>query len=268
MPAITDSGRPNRRLWLIVETSRVTRVTRSPELAASTRPNGRPSTVRTTYSRASASTSWPNSTDIRSARKVISAWTTITPATARASPFMVAASVAGAAARSTSSPSSRGTTRPDSAARACRISRATTANRRVRTIRRKNVQTAWRLATGNPRSGRRDDAKYSTARRSRSRCRPRHALSRNRSEPSRGGSSASGTRGGGGVLRQVSAELRRPVCSSVIVHPPRHRGRGPPPSGTRRCPAAAPHGSRTPPRSCRTAGPPDRRDATATARWS
>ena len=57
--AITVSGRPKRMVWLIVLTSRVTRVTRSPELALSTRPSGRPSTVRTMCSRASASTSWP-----------------------------------------------------------------------------------------------------------------------------------------------------------------------------------------------------------------
>ena len=55
--AITVSGRPKRMVWLIVLTSRVTRVTRSPELALSTRPSGRPSTVRTMCSRASASTS-------------------------------------------------------------------------------------------------------------------------------------------------------------------------------------------------------------------
>ena len=57
IPAITDSGRPKRTLMLIVLTSRVTRVTRSPVLALSTFPKGSPSTVRTTYSRASASKS-------------------------------------------------------------------------------------------------------------------------------------------------------------------------------------------------------------------
>ena len=35
MPAITDSGKPKRTLMLIVLTSRVTRVTRSPVLALS-----------------------------------------------------------------------------------------------------------------------------------------------------------------------------------------------------------------------------------------
>ena len=70
--------------------SRVTRVTRSPVLAPSTRPSGRASTVRTMYSRASASRSWPKSTDIRSARKVSRACITTTAATASASPFTVA----------------------------------------------------------------------------------------------------------------------------------------------------------------------------------
>ena len=48
----------------------------------------------------------------------------------------------------------------DSAASAWSTSSATTADRRVRTILLKNAQTACRFATGKPRSGRRDDAKY------------------------------------------------------------------------------------------------------------
>ena len=90
--AITDSGRPKRTLWLIVLTSRVTRVTKSPVLALSTFPRGRPSTVRTTYSRASESRSWRNSVDIHSAKKVRIACSNA-PAPASASPFSVFARV-------------------------------------------------------------------------------------------------------------------------------------------------------------------------------
>ena len=56
MLATIDSGRAQRTLSLIVPTSRVTRVTRSPELALSTRESGNRRIARTTYSRAEAST--------------------------------------------------------------------------------------------------------------------------------------------------------------------------------------------------------------------
>ncbi len=159
MMAITVSGRPKRMVWAIVPTSRVTRVTRSPELALSTRPSGSASTVRTTYSRAAASTSWPKTAEVRRARKIITAWTTTTPATASASPFRVAANVPGAAAWSTRPPRIRGTISPAIAARACSTSSTVTATLRRRTRSAKKRPTSLRSATGSARSGRRDSAK-------------------------------------------------------------------------------------------------------------
>ena len=97
---------------LIVLTSRVTRVTRSPVLALSTLPSGSPRTVRTTYSRASDNKSWPKITDIHSAKKIKKACITTTPATASASPLRVAVEVPPAETVSTNEPRMSGTTRP------------------------------------------------------------------------------------------------------------------------------------------------------------
>ncbi len=54
VPATTVWGRAQRTLSLIVPTSRVTRVTRSPDDAASTRDSGSRRIARTTCSRAAA----------------------------------------------------------------------------------------------------------------------------------------------------------------------------------------------------------------------
>ena len=67
-------GTPYWTERLIVPTSRVTRVTRSPVLALSTRPSGSARIVRTTYSRADDSRSWPKIVEVRWARKVSRAW--------------------------------------------------------------------------------------------------------------------------------------------------------------------------------------------------
>ena len=93
--AITDSptvssemiaiGRPYWTDRLIVPTSRVTRVTRSPVLALSTWPSGSRRMVRTMYSRADASRSWPNRVEVRWARNVRNAWATTTTTTSSAS---------------------------------------------------------------------------------------------------------------------------------------------------------------------------------------
>ena len=217
--ATTASGRPNRTLSLIVATSRVTRVTRSPELALSTLPSGSRSTVATTYSRAAASRSCPKITDISRAKNVRAAWTTTTPATATAKLVSTAAAVPGSAAWSTMAPRIRGTTSPATAASACKINRAMTRSRRVRSMWTANATTAGRSATGSPRSGRRLPAKYSRARCSRRRWRARQARSRSRSRPSRGGMSSGGTAGGSGAVRQVSAEPGSQVCVSVMWCP-------------------------------------------------
>ena len=81
-----DIGTPYCTDRLIVPTSRVTRVTRSPLLALSTLPSGRERIVRTMYSRADDNRSWPNTVDVRWARNVSRAWvqTTATISTARA----------------------------------------------------------------------------------------------------------------------------------------------------------------------------------------
>ena len=63
-------GTPYCTERLIVPTSRVTRVTRSPVLALSTAPSGSRRIVRTMNSRAVESRSWPKSVDVRCATKV------------------------------------------------------------------------------------------------------------------------------------------------------------------------------------------------------
>src|SRR4029453_13991454 len=216
IPAITDSGRPKRTLMLIVDTSRVTRVTRSPVLALSTLPNGSPRTVCTTYSRASDSKSWPKITDTHSAKKVKIACIATTPVTASARPSSVDAKVPPADAASTSEPRMRGTIRPATPASACSSSSAVIIKRRLLSKRAVKALTSRRSATGSPRSGLRESAKNSSARRSRSRWRRRSARSRDANEPLSGGNNTSGTCGVGGVDRQVSAEPSKPICSSAI----------------------------------------------------
>ena len=78
-------GTPYCTERLMVPTSRVTRVTRSPLLALSTRPSGRARIVRTMYSRADDSRSWPKTVEVRWARNVSSAWAQTTPTISRAS---------------------------------------------------------------------------------------------------------------------------------------------------------------------------------------
>src|SRR6478752_10680553 len=70
MLATIASGRAQRTLSLIVPTSRVTRVTRSPELALSTRDSGSRRIARTMYSRAVARTLWPSTVEEILAAKV------------------------------------------------------------------------------------------------------------------------------------------------------------------------------------------------------
>ena len=101
---------------LIVPTSRVTRVTRSPLLALSTRPSGRARIVRTMYSRADDSRSWPNTVDVRWATNVSRAWAQTTPTISRASELSDDAA-SPATVSLISEPSRRGTTRPVAAAR-------------------------------------------------------------------------------------------------------------------------------------------------------
>ena len=87
-------GRPYCTARLMVPTSRVTRVTRSPVLALSTWPSGSRRMVRTMYSRADASRSCPKSVEVRWAKKVKSACMITTPTTSsatrsRPAPFAV-----------------------------------------------------------------------------------------------------------------------------------------------------------------------------------
>ena len=58
-------GTPYCTARLIVPTSRVTRVTRSPVLAPSTRPSGSRRITSTMYSRADDSRSWPKIVEVR-----------------------------------------------------------------------------------------------------------------------------------------------------------------------------------------------------------
>ncbi len=76
--AMTAMGRPVWTARLIVPTSRVTRVTRSPVLAPSTRLSGSRKIVSTTYSRIEANRFWPNSVEVSWPAKVNAAWATTT----------------------------------------------------------------------------------------------------------------------------------------------------------------------------------------------
>ena len=86
-PEMIAIGTPYCTERLIVPTSRVTRVTRSPLLALSTRPSGSARIVRTMYSRADDSRSWPKTVEVRWARNVSRAWVQTTPTTSRARVF-------------------------------------------------------------------------------------------------------------------------------------------------------------------------------------
>ena len=147
-------GTPYCTERLMVPTSRVTRVTRSPVLAPSTAPSGRRRIVRTMNSRAVESRSWPKSVEVRWARNVNAACASTTPTITRASwsrerptPSTVVL---------TSSPSSRGTTSPAPAARALSTTRAANAPRRRDSRSRKKASTSRLPATGQPRSGLRE----------------------------------------------------------------------------------------------------------------
>ncbi len=149
-------GTPYCTERLMVPTSRVTRVTRSPVLALSTAPSGSRRIVRTMNSRAVESRSWPKSVDVRCATKV-------KPACASTTPTITSASwPSGRPVPSTvvltSSPSSRGTTRPAPAASALSTTSAAKARRRVRNRSLKKAKTSLLPATGQPRSGLRDAA--------------------------------------------------------------------------------------------------------------
>ena len=159
--AITDSatvssemiaiGRPNWTARLMVPTSRVTRVTRSPVLALSTWPSGRRRIVCTTYSRADASRSCPKSVEVRWAKKVKSACVTTTPTTSSATWSRPAPSAF--TVRSTRLPSSRGTTSAVAAVSPLSTTRVTKARRRSAMRLLAKRRTARSPATGQPRSG-------------------------------------------------------------------------------------------------------------------
>ena len=102
-------GTPYCTERLIVPTSRVTRVTRSPVLAPSTRPRGSRRIVSMMYSRAEASRSWPNSVEVRWPRKVNSDCATTTARITSASEVTPDAEVSPETVRSIRSPSRRGT---------------------------------------------------------------------------------------------------------------------------------------------------------------
>ena len=151
-PSRMNDGRASRAAPLIVCTSRVTRVTRSPELAASMRDSGSASTNRTTFSRAVASTLCPNTTDSRFAANVVKAWTTTMPATTAAS-LSSCTSSPPMVAWSTRSPSSFGTARPATAASTLPTTSPMNSPRRDATSSFTNRTAADDGATGRPRTG-------------------------------------------------------------------------------------------------------------------
>ena len=104
---ITAIGTPYCTARLIVPTSRVTRVTRSPVLAPSTRLSGSRRIVPTTYSRADASRSCPKSVEVICPANVNSVWASTTATITRARAPMPSAGPL-AVTRSTSTPSSFG----------------------------------------------------------------------------------------------------------------------------------------------------------------
>ena len=149
-------GTPYCTERLIVPTSRVTRVTRSPVLALSTAPSGSLRIVRTMNSRALDRRSCPNSVDVRWARNVKPAWASTTPMMMRAS--WLSERPPPSTVVLTSSPSRRGTTSPAPAASALSTTSVANARLRLRTRSRKKASTSWLPATGQPRVGLRDAA--------------------------------------------------------------------------------------------------------------
>jgi hypothetical protein len=147
-------GTPYCTERLMVPTSRVTRVTRSPVLALSTAPSGSRRIVRTMNSRAVDSRSWPNSVEVRCATKVNAACaitTTMMTSASWPSGRPVPSTVV-----LTSSPSRRGTMSPATAARPLSTTSAANALRRLDSRSRKKASTSRLPATGHPRSGLRD----------------------------------------------------------------------------------------------------------------
>ena len=154
-PEMIAIGTPYCTERLMVPTSRVTRVTRSPLLALSTRPSGRARIVRTMYSRAEETRSWPKTVEVRWATNVSDAWAQTTQTTSTARVLRDDAALP-ATVLLISSPSSRGTTRPVAAARPLSTTRAANILRRSRSRLPAKASTALLSATGQPRSGLRD----------------------------------------------------------------------------------------------------------------
>ena len=182
---------------LIVLTSRVTRVTRSPVLALSTLPSGSPSTVRhhvLTGLREQILSEERRHPQREEGQDRLHDDDT---ENCQLKAVQRGCRVPGADALSTSEPRMRGTTRPAMAANACNTSSAVIIARRVRKSRAAKAPTSRRSATGNPRSGFREAAKNSSARRWRSRWRCRHARNRDAGEPLLSGVNSSGSAGVG-----------------------------------------------------------------------
>ena len=175
VPAVIDWGSAQRTDSLIVPTSRVTRVTRSPEPADSTRESGSRRIARTISSRAAASRPCPSSVEVTWAANVISPCRTTIPATTSAMEFAAASAAScrpaatSATVESTRAPSRRGMSRPAPAART--LPRMTAMVRRRRAARRDptNRKTLRRSAMGSPVVELIVSATNSRARRSRSR---------------------------------------------------------------------------------------------------
>ncbi len=205
----------------MVLTSRVTRVTRSPELALSTRPSGSRSTVRRrTPARWPAGPGRTPPTS-RSARKVSTACSTTTPPTTAANRSGASTAVpAGSPRRPAARGSAARPARPPRPGRAARAGRRSAAAGCAAGPRRSAARRAVgdrQAALGVARGG-----EVAVGPLSRSRCRCRQARSRAaRARPRRGQSA--GTAGSGGPARQVSAEPGRPVRSSGTAVRPLRR---------------------------------------------
>ena len=154
---MTAIGRPYCTARLIVPTSRVTRVTRSPVLAPSTRLNGNRRIVSTTYSRIEASRLWPNNVDVICPTKVNMACATTT-ATMTSAREPTPEAMPAAATRSMSCPRSRGTASAATAASALSTTSAVNDHRLSRISSAVKRTTARSSATGQPRLGLRESA--------------------------------------------------------------------------------------------------------------
>src|SRR4051794_40085206 len=214
---MTAMGTPYCTARLIVPTSRVTRVTRSPVLAPSTRLSGSRRIVSTTYSRMDASRFWPNSVEVTWPANVKTACATTTATISNASEPMPTAGP-GALTRSISWPRRRGTVSAATAAMALSTIRATNDPRLVRTSAVTKRTTARSSATGQPRAGLRDSLYTRSARSRRTRCRSRSPSTRARGDACSGGGLSSGGRAAAGVRsdRQVAAEVARRSDMAVL----------------------------------------------------